>query len=421
MKIEMKKILFLILFLAFNTYGQGLIFSSVDELSSYDEFSSKSYGFADEIASSYSLEKYVPPVLNQKGGTCVGFSTFYYGLSTMYNIKFNTTDNREKYAHAFDPYFIYSLYYSKVNNCDKGLPFGSAFRNLSKIGAKKTMFPPYTNCNSEWTDNKLNQVIDYTEPYSISSWWIIHTYKPRFIEYVKNRIYNNFPVIVGVKIDDSMQPFRSENPDGIKSDGLWNPSLSSKKDGGHALCVIGYDDYKYGGAFRIVNSWGRNFGDNGYMWVKYSDFKTYVKEAFFFKLNKNIKNRPPSVISTDDYRRYSYKTNTNKYSSYEGQYINNSITGFGIWSNKDTNTYYVGKFNQGKMNGFFLILDKNGMSSANAVNGKLQDRKFGFAGNQELLKTELQAKKFFSDFGSEFSIRKASSTKSTTSGPSRDE
>ena len=67
----MKKLIILALISGFNMYGQGLIFTPADKLSEYNEFPSESYGFATTHPSSYSLEKYVPPVMNQKGGTCV--------------------------------------------------------------------------------------------------------------------------------------------------------------------------------------------------------------------------------------------------------------------------------------------------------------------------------------------------------------
>jgi hypothetical protein len=70
----MKKITYLLILVSFQFYGQGLIFTPADKLSEYNEFPSESYGLATTYPSSFSLEKYVPPVLNQKGGTCVGYN-----------------------------------------------------------------------------------------------------------------------------------------------------------------------------------------------------------------------------------------------------------------------------------------------------------------------------------------------------------
>jgi hypothetical protein len=44
--------------------------------------------------------------------------------------------------------------------------------------------------------------------------------------------------------------------------------------------VVGYDDKKYGGAFLIMNSWGPSWGNNGFAWVRYPDFRYFVREAY---------------------------------------------------------------------------------------------------------------------------------------------
>ncbi len=36
-------------------------------------------------------------------------------------------------------------------------------------------------------------------------------------------------------------------------------------DGGHAMVIVGYDDKQ--GAFKLLNSWGEVWGDQGYGWV----------------------------------------------------------------------------------------------------------------------------------------------------------
>ena len=137
--------LFLLLFLFINNVNsQGLNLSSPEKISEYSEFISDDFGFATSTPSRYSLKQYVPPVRKQKGGTCVGFSTYYYALSTMYNKQFNITNSKAKYAHSFDPYFLYSIYFSKVDNCDSGLQFDYVLNSLKKIGSKKLLFPPYS-------------------------------------------------------------------------------------------------------------------------------------------------------------------------------------------------------------------------------------------------------------------------------------
>ena len=59
----------------------------------------------------------------------------------MYNFEFNITDPRGKFAHSFDPYFIYSIVNNEVDHCDDGLYMYEATELLYKIGAKKLFFP----------------------------------------------------------------------------------------------------------------------------------------------------------------------------------------------------------------------------------------------------------------------------------------
>jgi hypothetical protein len=64
---------------------------------------------------------------------------------------------------------------------------------------------------------------------------------------------------------------------------MWQPSgddRSMQGCGGHAMCVCGYDDKKYGGSFLLMNSWGKEWGNNGFAWVRYGDFKDFVREAY---------------------------------------------------------------------------------------------------------------------------------------------
>lgn len=415
----MKKIIFVVFLLgSLNFYGQGLNFLSPEEKQTFNKLPADKLGFAETLPYAHSLQKYVPPVLRQEGGTCVGFASFYYGLSTMYNVKFNLTDPKEKYVHSFDPYYIYSITFNESNDCDAGLYFNDAFEKLSKIGAKKLFYPPFTNCGTKWSKEKLINTFSYTTPYSIREWYILDIKNPKFLNLTKALISNNYPVIAGFSFVGSMYSYSPENIKGVKSDGLWDPSELEEIEGGHALCIIGYDDYKFGGSFKIVNSWGRDYGDDGYMWVTYSDYLSFAKEAYVVELNENVKKLPPTVIDQTNYRRFNYVNNSNSVSSYEGQYINNTVTGYGIWSAEETNSFYIGKFNNSKMTGYFLYVNKDGIYSANAVNGELTDfNKLGFASDDSVMETQLEAKRYFSRLGSDLSIRKANSSRANLTSP----
>ena len=71
---------------------------------------------------------------------------------------------------------------------------------------------------------------------------------------------------------------------------------------GHMMLIIGYDDDEANGngAFRILNSWGEKWGDNGKLWIKYNDFFKYVRR-FPANVNPEWANDP---VTFSIHRKY---------------------------------------------------------------------------------------------------------------------
>lgn len=93
---------------------------------------------------------------------------------------------------------------------------------------------------------------------------------------VKEHLAKDAPVVIGMLVGQS---FMTD----MMGRELWQPQGLDKAQvglGGHAMCVIGYDDRKFGGAFQIMNSWTPQWGKDGIAWVRYGDFKNYVREAY---------------------------------------------------------------------------------------------------------------------------------------------
>ncbi|MEA3543614.1 MAG: CARDB domain-containing protein, partial [Thermodesulfobacteriota bacterium] len=79
---------------------------------------------------------------------------------------------------------------------------------------------------------------------------------------IKAALVNRKPVVVGIDTYAPLYDLQGANS-------VYN-TISGQSRGGHAVTIVGYDDNKYGGAFKVINSWGVNFGDNGYFWMPYS-------------------------------------------------------------------------------------------------------------------------------------------------------
>jgi C1A family cysteine protease len=77
-----------------------------------------------------------------------------------------------------------------------------------------------------------------------------------------------FPFVFGIEVFDSI-----ESPEVAESGFIPMPRVYETKLGGHALLAVGYDDKKE--LLIIRNSWGTNWGVNGYGWIPYDYLRTY--------------------------------------------------------------------------------------------------------------------------------------------------
>jgi C1A family cysteine protease len=92
-----------------------------------------------------------------------------------------------------------------------------------------------------------------------------YTFINQDITSIKNYINtHNSPIIFGFMVYSS---FFDVNNTGIVA--LPNTSTETL-EGGHCMCIIGYDDTKYNGVFVCANSWGTSWGDKGYCYIPYS-------------------------------------------------------------------------------------------------------------------------------------------------------
>ena len=58
----------------------------------------------------------------------------------------------------------------------------------------------------------------------------------------------------------------------------WYGFNSKLVNGTHCVLIVGYDDNK--SAFKIINSWGKDWGNDGYLWIDYTAFDEYIREAY---------------------------------------------------------------------------------------------------------------------------------------------
>jgi C1A family cysteine protease len=226
----------------------------------------------------YSLKKYCPEPKSQgQFGTCTAWSTTYAGRTICEAVSNGWTNIDSITQEAFSPIFIYKQL-NTLPNCEKGTSVAEALNLLKSKGAPK--FHSFDVLCAEYIPNNLYseafnyKIDDYTTLFNTHSGYMFDYDK---ISSVKKALVEEHPVVMAMDVYESFDIYDGSD--------LWN----GRKDtnlGGHAMCVIGYDDDKYGGAFEIMNSWGTSWASNGYVWMKYEDFRNNARYAYDVYLKK---------------------------------------------------------------------------------------------------------------------------------------
>ena len=109
---------------------------------------------------------------------------------------------------------------------------------------------------------------------------------------VKNAVAAGRPVTIGFNVYDSFEGAWADIPHGRAGSGMMPfPNVSTEQLlGGHAVCIVGYDDTmpvagKANGRFIVRNSWGTSWGDNGYFYMPYDVIKTTRMSSDFWLIS----------------------------------------------------------------------------------------------------------------------------------------
>jgi len=343
----MKKIVIIFCFISFvkSFYSQGLILDSVKYKKTEKWNPPVKFGFSStSLPPKISYRKFCPSPQLQTGATCVGWSVAYAALSVQSNIQMNTTDYNQKWARAFDPNFIYNVISKKTDfDCGKGTSLYDALSTLEEFGCKPRIWEPWLKCNDSKTFDEFTFAL--ASNYKIDSWGAVK--QENFIENIKTALFYEMPVIIGVNLTESFM-------DGSAlSYGHWNPKSNETNTGGHAMCVIGYDDTKFGGSFEVMNSYGVDYGDNGFIWISYKDFENKVVQAYAMETSKYKTGKCSFGDCENKYSRYKFDNGD----VYEGLITNRELDIYGAYLYND-GSIYVGDWKSGRKHGYGLLYDE---------------------------------------------------------------
>lgn len=235
------------------------------------------------MGSAVSLVDYMPPVKSQGPyGTCTAWGSGYYARTIMYARENNLTKaDLEDPANQFSPKYLFLAIPDehKGQDCGGSWP-GAAFEVMQTRGIATEEEVPYENLNicaesiqQSWDENAADYKIENYRAIGENEFTV---------ETFKSYLAMGRPVQISCKLD--------ENFYGINNSEVYTSADAdyNNNPGYHSMCLIGYDDNKgTSGAFQIVNSWGRNWGDEGIFWIDYNFFiETFCYAAYVIEGDK---------------------------------------------------------------------------------------------------------------------------------------
>lgn len=218
-----------------------------------------------------SLQEYAPNRLNQGSqGSCVAWASSYAARTILHSMETGKDPNQM----AFSPSYLYNQI--ALNGC-QGAYLPDAMVAMKEGGVLP--FNRFLYDESSCSDKPDSREKSEARQFSIDGFNRLtengDDHRVNMLA-IKQNLAQGSPVVIGMMVGGSfMQPMEGE--------ATWFPQeadYNMRNFGGHAMCVIGYDDYHEGGSFQLMNSWGENWGQNGLAWVRYKDFDYFVKEAY---------------------------------------------------------------------------------------------------------------------------------------------
>lgn len=230
----------------------------------------------DSLPTQIDLQPYCPAVGNQGGlPSCVGWAAGYGALTIERAIRENCTDTKIITHNASSALFIYN---SLRQDCGQGIRIDEAMDFLQNTG--DCLYRHFDTQLDNCEKNPPEALVEAACNFAVIDWQqLFKAHEPDTLKVrlVREALAQGKPVVAGLSV--------RRNFFNLKKGHYWWPELGDTAPaGGHAMVVVGYDDKKQ--AFRLMNSWGKNWGDGGFIWIKYKVFGRFCKHGHIVRLGE---------------------------------------------------------------------------------------------------------------------------------------
>ncbi|UON86312.1 C1 family peptidase [Dyadobacter chenwenxiniae] len=227
------------------------------------------------IALRKDLLQYAPsPAAQGAIQSCVSWATAYYAYTIQYAVQHKITDRSE-----IDKIALSAMYpYKKLRpGCEGGMDIFEIADYMKKQGNI-----PFKEFSINACSGKLPSSVSPIFP--IIDYQAVFDYKKdpgnKGVQAILQAIaFNDLPVIVGMEVGDVFAKLN-------ESKNHYDPKKEGTKKYGHAMTVVGYDLPKK--AFKILNSWGEKWGQQGCFWIGFEDFSRIAKAGIILILPEEV-------------------------------------------------------------------------------------------------------------------------------------
>jgi C1A family cysteine protease/fibronectin type 3 domain-containing protein len=298
----MNRFTLIFLFTILNSYAQSFFTGlkpDTFELSHAVKEANPRYVKHRGLPSEVDLSPHMPPVGNQgMQGSCVAWSTGYANKSYHEFIERRdsqswkyTSNNSPNPKVLFSPAYIYN----QINGGrDNGSSIYDAMSLLVSKGALTLDQMPYDINN--FTRQPTPDQFQMASKYKAKEFQKVRYNDPSEI---KSQLAQNRPVVVGILVDQGFNELRGKT--------IYKEQRG-QSFGGHAITIVGYSDTT--NSFKFQNSWGTEWGDNGFGYIDYRFLARVCKSAYVLidqidpnveitKINPNADNTPEIKMITD--------------------------------------------------------------------------------------------------------------------------
>lgn len=229
----------------------------------------------------------LPPVGFQgEQGSCLGWSLAYtirsYQEKKLSGWTYDSPVSGGDGDHVLSPAFLYN----QINGGrDQGSDPVVALKFLVKRGVSTWKRMPYhlTDYRAQPAPDAISEALQFRAGG-------FKSINVQSVDSIKAELAAGHPVMMGLLIYENFYKLNKQT--------LVYENFRGKFYGGHAVTIVGYDDRKTvngsTGVFKIMNSWGKAWGDQGYGYITYK-FTPVAATAAFVVQPRNQSTPPPEI------------------------------------------------------------------------------------------------------------------------------